>query len=123
MGRACPLSLSGTESTLPPLGVPTEGVRTVVDNKETSIAVAIGVAAIGLRGPRRFLWRHTLGRLRSEEAVFKSAELRSVVLAEKVEGQALELKKLQVGKWCWGWERHTVREHLACRILLPEPMA
>ncbi|KAL6780521.1 CGL63 [Auxenochlorella protothecoides x Auxenochlorella symbiontica] len=72
-----------------------EGVRTVVDNKETSIAMAIGVAAIGLRGPRRFLWRHTLGRLRSEEAVFKSAELRSVVLAEKVEGQALELKKLQ----------------------------
>lgn len=60
-------------------------------------SLAIGGAALLLAVPatRRLLWRQTLGRLRSKEAVFKSAELRSASLADRVAGQELEVKKLQ----------------------------
>ena len=38
-------------------------------------------------GPRRWLWRRTVGRFRSEEAVYKSAERQYQTLAETLDGQ------------------------------------
>ncbi len=40
-----------------------------------------------LAGPRRFIWRRTIGRFRSEEAVYKSAERQYQTLAETLDGQ------------------------------------
>lgn len=44
-----------------------DGVGLVAAYQNESIAAAVVLAAVVLPGPRRFLYRHTLGRLRSEE--------------------------------------------------------
>lgn len=78
------------------LGLLRQGVQYVrVEHPDASLAGAAALAALLLPGPRRFLLRNTLGRLRSEEAVFRSAEMRYGSLKERVEAQQGELLKLQ----------------------------
>ncbi|GAB4819078.1 hypothetical protein N2152v2_006124 [Parachlorella kessleri] len=72
-----------------------EGVNFIVEHQNESLAAAAVLAAVVLPGPRRFLLRNTIGRLRSEEAIYKSSELRATSLADKLEGQHKELQKLQ----------------------------
>lgn len=61
-------------------------------------AVAVGVAVtaglILMRGPRRFVFRHTLGRLQSEEAQFVKAENNVKELNLSVDIMKRESKKL-----------------------------
>ncbi|KAL5563784.1 hypothetical protein UlMin_033531 [Ulmus minor] len=59
-------------------------------------AIGVGVAAglVLLRGPRRFLFRHTLGRLRSEESQFVRAEKNVKELSISVDVMKNESKKL-----------------------------
>ncbi|KAK9122484.1 hypothetical protein Sjap_012086 [Stephania japonica] len=61
-------------------------------------AVAAGVAVMAplllLRGPRRFLLRHTLGRLQSEEALFNRADRNVKDLGLSVDLMKKESKKL-----------------------------
>ncbi|PRW57141.1 Uncharacterized conserved UCP022280 [Chlorella sorokiniana] len=72
------------------------GVRCIaVDYRQESIAAGVVAAAVLLPGPRRFLFRHTLGRFRSEEAMFRSAESRYATLRDRVEAQHGELQTLQ----------------------------
>ena len=73
-----------------------QGVRYVrYDHPEASLAGGVALAAVLLPGPRRFLLRQTIGRFRSEEAMYRSAELRYGALKERVEGQTGDLQKLQ----------------------------
>ena len=65
------------------------------DHPEASLAGGVALAAVLLPGPRRFLLRQTIGRFRSEEAMYRSAELRYGALKERVEGQTGDLHKLQ----------------------------
>lgn len=78
-----------SHSALLPLSFPpsAEGVYYLVDHRDAALTGGAVAAALVLPGPRRFLWRRTLGRLRSQEAVFRSAELQAAVLGEKLEGQ------------------------------------
>ncbi|KAI3438144.1 hypothetical protein D9Q98_000585 [Chlorella vulgaris] len=73
-----------------------QGIR-FVKHEHPQASMAAGVAAffVLLPGPRRFLFRQTIGRFRSEEAMFRSAEQRYASLKETVEGQQGELQKLQ----------------------------
>jgi hypothetical protein len=70
------------------------GVLAAREN-EVATASALGLLALSLPGPRRLLWRVTLGRLRSAEAAEKSAEARFSVLTEAVEKQATEVAGTQ----------------------------
>lgn len=73
-----------------------KGVHFVsVEHREASVAGGVALAAVLLSGPRRFLLRKTFGRFRSEEAMFKSAEMRYGTLKSRVEEQQGELLKLQ----------------------------
>ena len=73
-----------------------QGVRFVrKEHPEASMATGVAAFFVLLPGPRRFLLRHTIGRFRSEEAMFKSAEQRYAGLKEKAEGHNGELQKLQ----------------------------
>eukprot|EP00884_Botryococcus_braunii_P022220 jgi/Botrbrau1/8682/Bobra.0087s0035.1 len=73
-----------------------EGVDYAMDNKALTYTV-LGVAAfVILPGPRRFLFRNTIGRFRSEEAMYKSAEVRAKALAQAVEEQNAEAGKLDL---------------------------
>ncbi|KAL4857290.1 RGS1-HXK1-interacting protein 1 [Chlorella vulgaris] len=78
-----------------------QGIR-FVKHEHPQASMAAGVAAffVLLPGPRRFLFRQTIGRFRSEEAMFRSAEQRYASLKETVEGQQGELQKLQASDGC-----------------------
>lgn len=65
-------------------------------NQEVALGGGFVVAAVLFPGLRRFVWRNTLGRLRSEEAILRSTEARGMSLAERIEAQANEVKKLEV---------------------------
>ncbi|KAL2470050.1 Uncharacterized conserved protein UCP022280 [Abeliophyllum distichum] len=56
--------------------------------------VAVTAALLLMRGPRRFLFRHTLGRLRSEEAQFIRAEKNVKELSLSVDLMKKESRKL-----------------------------
>lgn len=60
--------------------------RGVVAARENEIATAsvLGLLALSLPGPRRLIWKFTLGRLRSVEAAEKSAEARFSSLSESI---------------------------------------
>ena len=70
------------------------GVVLASEHEVAAMAGGAAAAAILLPAPRRLLWRLTLGRLRSPEAAYKSAELKVATLAEKVEAQGGEVQKL-----------------------------
>jgi len=53
-------------------------------------AVALGVAAVVLPGPRRMLWRNTLGMFQSEEAIYRNTESKMVTLKATLETQAAQ---------------------------------
>jgi hypothetical protein len=72
-----------------------DGVETALVHQNTSMAVLAGLTAVALPGPRRFLLRQTIGRLRSEQSQFLSAQHRAQQLNESVQGQAAEALKLQ----------------------------
>lgn len=72
-----------------------EGVALFQAYEPASSAVAAGTALLLIPATRRILYRQTLGRLRSEEAVFRSAERKSKTLAETVDIQSKEAEKLQ----------------------------
>ena len=79
----------------PPFQTAAEAAAYVSAHRDESIAVGVAAAAILLPGPRRFLLRNTIGRLRSEEAVVRSAELRGSGVRARVEAHAGEMKKLE----------------------------
>ncbi|KAK9828297.1 hypothetical protein WJX74_007593 [Apatococcus lobatus] len=57
---------------------------------------ALGLAAlIILPGPRRFLWRQTVLRVRSEESMYRSAENKAHQVHESLADQKVEAQKLQ----------------------------
>jgi len=66
-----------------------EPPRTGVASGGTSALprVFLGFSRLILTGPRRWMWRRTIGRFRSEEAVYKSAERQYQTLAETLDGQ------------------------------------
>lgn len=51
-----------------------DGVMVARENPAIGIGLAVSTALLVMRGPRRFLFRHTLGRFQSEEARYASAE-------------------------------------------------
>ncbi|KAK7400700.1 hypothetical protein VNO78_11973 [Psophocarpus tetragonolobus] len=51
-----------------------DGLMTAKDNPALSAGLAISAALLAMRGPRRFLFRHTLGRFQSEEARYARTE-------------------------------------------------
>lgn len=72
----------------------TDGVEVALANPNATTAVLTGLALVVLPGPRRFLYRQTVGRLRSEESVYLAAKRKSEQLGESVEGHAAEATKL-----------------------------
>ena len=72
-----------------------EWVALAGEHREAAAAGGVLAAAVLLPGPRRFLLRRTLGRLRSEEAAFRSAERHYASVTEAVEAQARDVKKLE----------------------------
>ncbi|KDD75675.1 hypothetical protein H632_c557p1 [Helicosporidium sp. ATCC 50920] len=86
-------TLAGLEAQA--FGLLKEGVRTAYEHQEATAAVALAAAAVLLPGPRRLLWRMTLGRLQSPEAGLRSAEQRAKALSEAVTFQKQEVSKLQ----------------------------
>ncbi|KAI4381301.1 hypothetical protein MLD38_007383 [Melastoma candidum] len=60
----------------------------------TALGVSAAAALLILRGPRRFLIRHTFGRLRNEEAQFTKAEKNVKDLIVSVDLLKMESKKL-----------------------------
>ncbi|XP_031270365.1 RGS1-HXK1-interacting protein 1-like [Pistacia vera] len=59
-----------------------------------AVGIALSAGVLLLRGPRRFLFRHTLGRLQSEEAKFVRAEKNVKELNLSVDLMKKESKKL-----------------------------
>jgi ElaB/YqjD/DUF883 family membrane-anchored ribosome-binding protein len=51
-----------------------EGVHIAMENEGVTLSALAAAAVVLLPGPRRFLWRQTLGRFRSEESLYLSAE-------------------------------------------------
>ena len=52
-----------------------------------------------LTGPRRWMWRRTIGRFRSEEALYKSAERQYQTLAETLDGQVSLSSGSGISSW------------------------
>lgn len=71
-----------------------DGVEVALANPDVTSAVLAGLALVALPGPRRFLYRQTWGRLRSDEAVYLAAQRKSQSLGESVEGFTVEAGKL-----------------------------
>ncbi|KAH9315563.1 hypothetical protein KI387_024190, partial [Taxus chinensis] len=72
-----------------------EGLFIARENPSTTCAVAAGLGLLLLRSPRRFLFRHTIGRFRSEESLLANAENKVKELRQSVELLKNESKKLQ----------------------------
>jgi septal ring factor EnvC (AmiA/AmiB activator) len=68
-----------------------EGVALAVQNKGLATAAVVGLTAVVLPGPRRYLWRHTLGRFRSPAAAQESARLDAESLTKRIEAQNEQL--------------------------------
>ncbi|XP_024027196.1 uncharacterized protein LOC21385922 [Morus notabilis] len=68
--------------------------NTVKEHPVATVGVGVASGLLLLRGPRRFLFRHTLGRLRSEEAQFVKAEKNVKELSLSVDVMKNESRKL-----------------------------
>ncbi|XP_022147538.1 uncharacterized protein LOC111016443 [Momordica charantia] len=64
------------------------------DHPAATIGVALAAGLLIMRGPRRFLFRHTLGRFQTEEANFLKAEKHVKELNLSVDLMKKESKKL-----------------------------
>ncbi|XP_027347084.1 RGS1-HXK1-interacting protein 1 isoform X2 [Abrus precatorius] len=51
-----------------------DGLMIAREHQALGVGLAISAALLAMRAPRRFLFRHTLGRFQSEEARYASAE-------------------------------------------------
>lgn len=71
-----------------------DGLTTARENPAMAMGVAASVAFLFIPGPRRFLFRHTLGQLQSEEARFVRAEKNVKMLNISVDVMKKESKKL-----------------------------
>lgn len=71
-----------------------DGVTTARDHPTMTAGLGLSAAFLLMRGPRRFLFRHTLGRLQSEEARFVKAEKNVNMLSLSVDLMKKESKKL-----------------------------
>lgn len=71
-----------------------DGVTTARENPTMTAGLGLSAAFLLLRGPRRFLFRHTLGRLQSEEARFVKAEEQLNILNISVNQMKNESQKL-----------------------------
>jgi hypothetical protein len=69
-------------------------VETVRENPASATAGALTFLALALPGPRALLWRSTLGRLQSEEALFNACVRRSETLALDAEAASGEIQRL-----------------------------
>ncbi|KAK7317926.1 hypothetical protein RJT34_02558 [Clitoria ternatea] len=73
-----------------------DGLMVAREHPALSVGTAVSAALLAMRGPRRFLFRHTLGRFQSEEARYASAEKNvkdlnlSVDLLKKESGKLLQ---------------------------------
>ncbi|KAH7532256.1 hypothetical protein FEM48_Zijuj04G0000600 [Ziziphus jujuba var. spinosa] len=71
-----------------------EGLMTTAEHPTATVGVGVAATFLLLRGPRRFLFRHTLGRLQSEEAQFVKAEKNVKELSTSVDLMKKESRKL-----------------------------
>jgi len=71
-----------------------KAVETARENPLTTGASAVAFLALALPGPRALLWRSTLGRLQSEEALFNACVRRSETLALDAEAASAEVRRL-----------------------------
>ncbi|PON37231.1 chromosome-associated kinesin [Parasponia andersonii] len=69
-------------------------LKTSREHPVATIGVGVAAGLLLLRGPRRFLFRHTLGRLQSEEAQFVRAEKSVKDLSLSVDVMKNESRKL-----------------------------
>lgn len=72
-----------------------EGVHVAAQNPNITYGVLGVTAILALRTPRRFLYRQTLGRLQSEEAMLARAETKVKEMRQTVDGLRNETKKLE----------------------------
>mmetsp|Transcript_5081 Transcript_5081/g.14590 ORF Transcript_5081/g.14590 Transcript_5081/m.14590 type:complete len:241 (+) Transcript_5081:616-1338(+) len=72
-----------------------EGFHWARENENITVPAAVTALALILPGPRRFLWRQTLGRFRSEESLFRAAERKYSGVTESLEAHSVEGQKLQ----------------------------
>jgi len=70
------------------------GLRLVRENQATALGAGTALALVALPGPRSFLWRLAVTRLRSPEGLFRSASRRQEELAGRLEVQRQEGQKL-----------------------------
>eukprot|EP00887_Chlorella_sp_A99_P007703 scaffold20.g7703.t1 len=70
------------------VGYVREGVQYALEHQEAATAGAVGAALVLLPGPRGWVVRKVLKRFRSQEAVFRNAELRNAQLADRLSLQA-----------------------------------
>ena len=71
-----------------------KAVETVRENPLTTGASTLAFLALALPGPRTLLWRSTLGRLQSEEALFNACVRRSETLALDAETASADIRRL-----------------------------
>ncbi|XP_039027853.1 RGS1-HXK1-interacting protein 1-like [Hibiscus syriacus] len=71
-----------------------EGVMSAKEHPGAAVGITITAALFLMRGPRRFLFRNTLGRFQSEEAKFLSAEKNIKELSLSVDLMKKESSKL-----------------------------
>ncbi|CAL8463106.1 g2640 [Coccomyxa elongata] len=70
------------------------GVHIAAEHQTATVTALTGLTLLILPGPRRFLYRHTFGRLKSEEAVFRSAQVKQQSITEALQSDAAEAQKL-----------------------------
>ncbi|XP_044473556.1 RGS1-HXK1-interacting protein 1-like [Mangifera indica] len=71
-----------------------EQLKSAREHPGAAIGISVSAGFLLLRGPRRFLFRHTLGRLQSEEAKFVRTENNVKELTLSVDLMKKESKKL-----------------------------
>ncbi|KHG03556.1 Chromosome-associated kinesin KIF4 [Gossypium arboreum] len=71
-----------------------EGVMIAKENPGAAVGITLTASLCLMRGPRRFLFRNTLGRFQSEEAKFSRAEKNVKVLSLSVDLMKKESSKL-----------------------------
>eukprot|EP01018_Ginkgo_biloba_P029507 Gb_13877 [translate_table: standard] len=72
-----------------------EGLVIAREHPSATFAAAAGLGLLLMRSPRRFLFRHTIGRLQSEEALLANAENKVKDFRQSVDLLKNESKKLQ----------------------------
>lgn len=77
------------------VGYVREGVQYALEHQEAATGGAVGAALVLLPGPRGWVVRKVLKRFRSQEAVFRNAELRNAQLADRLSLQSKEVQRLE----------------------------